>query len=412
MGVGHERTCEMSQLNHKFKEIIVALSREVDAEVAGDIEKQSVFVSPFIERIFVEAGGKAARVVSRDGADLVEVEAKAQRFLEAMVRQVTGFEIKVFMDNKRRDTGPYHVGVGDELVQRGWMHDYGKGQVAYSGPVLKLAKLINDKAGELYKAAFNAKDAHFPAMVDADTLNKCGYFDSHPNAVSFIGNVVEDFDAIEEFRRANSCSEGALLPQREHVHIDGMCLNPAACFACYPTLTGMDFSTGQCFTWLGRVFRNESRNIKGLERLYEFNVRELVFVGDENFVRSVRTKALLLIEELAQFFDIDCQVQTATDPFFATVSAAKKFWQASQEVKSEIKIPVLGNDGSMKRLACGSINLHGNFFGKRFGFNASNGEPAHSGCVGLGIERWVLAAFTQHGFDPMRWPQAVGNTIF
>jgi seryl-tRNA synthetase len=398
--------------NHTFNEFALNLPREVDREIAGDIEKESVFVSPFIDRIFVNPDGLTARVVTRPGADPVEIKEKANRFLEVMVKQVSGFEIKVFVDTKRKDTGPYHVGVNDELVKRGWMHDYGKGQVAYSGPVLKLAKLINDKSGELYNAVYGAKDSHFPAMIDADTLHKCGYFDSHPNAVTFVGNVVEDFDAIEEFRRANSCSEGALMPAQDHIHIDGMCLNPAACFPCYPTLTGQKFEEGQCYTWLGRVFRYESRNINGLDRLYEFNVRELVFVGNEDYVRSCRAKALLIVEELASFIDIDCQVQTATDPFFATVSAAKKFWQAAQEVKNEIKIPALGNDGSRKMLACGSINLHGNFFGKRFGFTCENNEPAQTGCVGLGIERWVLAAFTQHGFDERRWPKTVRNMIF
>ncbi len=402
----------MNTHNHAFDEIILNLPRHVDHEIAGDIEKESVFVSPYIDRIFVNADGLTARVVTRPGADLVEIKEKSTRFLEVMVKQVSGFEIKVFVDTKRKDTGPYHVGVNDELVKRGWMHDYGKGQVAYSGPVLKLAKLINDKSGELYASAFGAKDSHFPAMIDADTLHKCGYFDSHPNAVTFVGNVIEDFDAIEEFRRANSCSEGALMPAHDHIHIDGMCLNPAACFPCYPTLTGQNFEEGKCYTWLGRVFRYESRNINGLDRLYEFNVRELVFVGNEEYVRSCRAKALPIVEELAAFIDIDCQVQTATDPFFATVSAAKKFWQAAQEVKNEIKIPALGNDGSQKMLACGSINLHGNFFGKRFGFTCENGEPAQTGCVGLGIERWVLAAFTQHGFDEKRWPEAVRNIIF
>ena len=402
----------MNSHNHKFHEIALDLPREVDSEIAGDIEKESVFVSPFIDRIFVNPDYRTARVVTRPGADLIEVKEKASRFLEVMVKQVSGFEIKVFVETKRKDQGPYFQGVNDELVKRGWMHDYGKGQVAYSGPVLKLVKLINDKAGELYANALGAKDAHFPAMIDADTLHKCGYFDSHPNAVTFVGNVIEDFDAIEEFRRANSCSEGALMPQQEHIHIDGMCLNPAACFPCYPTLTGQKFEQGQCYTWLGRVFRYESRNINGLDRLYEFNVRELVFVGSEDYVRSVRAKALPIVEELASFMDIDCQVQTATDPFFATVSAAKKFWQAAQEVKNEIKIPALSNDGSVKKLACGSINLHGNFFGKRFGFTDENGEPAQTGCVGLGIERWVLAAFTQHGFDEKRWPEAVRNVIF
>ena len=196
----------MNQHFTGFNETVLDLPREVDREVAGDIEKESVFVSPQIERIIVNADGKSARLVARAGADLAEVTDKAKRFLEVMVRQVSGFEIKVFVDTKRRDTGPYQVGVNDGLVARGWMHDYGKGQVAYSGPVLKLAQLINEKAGELYARAYGARDGHFPAMIDADTLHKCGYFDSHPNAVTFVGNVIEDFDAIEEFRRANSCS--------------------------------------------------------------------------------------------------------------------------------------------------------------------------------------------------------------
>jgi hypothetical protein len=242
-------------------EILLELSREVDTEIAGDIEKESVFVSPFIERIRIEPDLKTARVALRAGAEIDEAGAKARRFLDVMVRQVSGFEIKVFVETQRRDHGPYQMGVNQGLVERGWMHDYGKGQVAYSGPVLKLARLINDKSGELYAQAFGAEDAHFPALVDADTLHKCGYFDSHPNAVTFVGNMIEDFDAIEEFRRANSCSEGAHLPPHDHIHVDGMCLNPAACFPCYPTLAGKKFEKGRAYTWLGRVFRYESPRI-------------------------------------------------------------------------------------------------------------------------------------------------------
>jgi seryl-tRNA synthetase len=367
----------------------------VDPEVAGDIEKESVFVSPMIEKITVNADLKSATVHARPGADMTVVADKATRYIEVMVKQIAGFEPKVFIETKRRDTGPYQIGVNQGLVERGWMHDYGKGQVAYSGPVLRLTQLINETAAGLYNKAFGAIDGHFPAMIDADTLQKCGYFDSHPNAVTFMGNVVEDFDVIEEFRRANSCSDGAVLPSTEHIHVDGMCLNPAACFPCYPTLKGY-----------------ESRNINGLDRLYEFNVRELVFVGTEEYCSSVRAKSVGIIEELAGLIDIDCKVQTATDPFFATVSAAKKFFQAAQEVKNEIKIPALGSDGTIKHLACGSINLHGSFFGQRFGFNTKDGKPAQTGCVGLGIERWVLAAFTQHGFEPSRWPAEIRNRIF
>lgn len=393
------------------RDVILPLPREVDADVAGDIEKESVFVSPLIERITVEGDLANARVSLRPGAGEETLD-KARRYLEVMSRQISGFDVKMFVETKRKDAQPYARDVNQELVARGWMHDYGKGQVAYSGPVLKLARLVNELAGALYARAYDAQDAHFPALIEADTLHKCGYFDSHPNAVTFVGNMIEDFDAIEEFRRANSCSEGAHLPPHEHVHIDGMCLNPAACFPCYPTLTGKRLVKGEAYTWMGRVFRYESRNINGLDRLYEFNVRELVFVGSEDYLRDCRAKALPIVEELANYLDLDCRVQTATDPFFATVSAAKKFWQAAQEVKAEIKIPVLDAKGQEKLLACGSINLHGNFFGTRFGITLEDGTPAQTGCIGLGIERWVLAAFTQHGFDPARWPDTVRSRIF
>lgn len=393
-------------------EISIPLPKIVDEALAGDIEKESVFVSPFIERIVVEPDRASARMVLKANAPIEEVKDKATRYLETMAKQVSGYNVKVFFENEREDKGDYETNPNLKLAEAGWLHDYGKGQVAYSGPVLKLARLINDTAGELYASRLAAKDGHFPALVDADTLQKCGYFDSHPNAVTFIGNMLEDFDAIEEFRVANSCSEGALLPPQEHVHIDGMCLNPAACFPCYPTLKGKKLDEGECYSWMGRVFRYESRNISGLERLYEFNVRELVYVGSEEFTQKSREKSLEVVEELVRFFDLDAVVQTATDPFFATVSAARKFWQQAQEVKNEILMPLSQNDDSKKLMACGSINLHGNFFGTRFDIECADGEPANTGCVGLGIERWVLACFCQHGLDPKRWPADVRDRIF
>jgi seryl-tRNA synthetase len=95
------------------------------------------------------------------------------------------------------------------------------------------------------------------------------------------------------------------------------------------------------------------------------------------------------------------------------VSAARTFWQRAQEVKNEIILPINpGPDGEPREIACGSINLHGRFFGDRFAIGADGGEVAATSCVGLGIERWVLAAFSQHGFDPERWPLAVRQRIF
>ena len=49
----------MNMHNKPATELLLDLPREVDTEIAGDIEKESVFVSPFIERIRVEPDMKS-----------------------------------------------------------------------------------------------------------------------------------------------------------------------------------------------------------------------------------------------------------------------------------------------------------------------------------------------------------------
>jgi seryl-tRNA synthetase len=394
--------------------MIIDLPRQIDPELAADLEKESAFVSPFLSRLRVTAARSAVELEIAEGARDEEVQAKVERFLEAMLKRTHSFETKVFQRTARLDDGPFATGVNDELRRRGWVFDYGRGQVALAGPALALAGLIDATAAALYREHFQATPASFPTMVDAATLQRCGYFDSHPNAVSFVGHMVEDFDAIEAFRQANGCAEGALMPPAEHVHLPGLCLNPAACFPCYPTLEGRRIGEdGAAFTWQGRVFRYEARNLAGLDRLWEFNVREVVFVGSDEQVADCRRRVLPVIGELAARFDLECRIETASDPFFATVSAARTFWQRAQEVKNEIMLAIEpGPDGAPRALACGSINLHGRFFGDRFEIKAVDEGAAATGCVGLGIERWVLAAFSQHGFEPARWPVAVRREVF
>ncbi|MEM7751707.1 MAG: hypothetical protein AAF346_25890, partial [Pseudomonadota bacterium] len=250
------------------------LPREISDETAGDIEKESVYVSPEIERIVVNSDRTHATVLLRSSEATDEVIDKATRYLEVMAKHLSGFDVKVLFKTERQDQGDYIQNAHQGLVDRGWVHDYGKGQVAYTGPVLSLARFVNDEAAKLYAQVFATEDAHFPAFIDHETLHKCGYIESHPNAVSHVASMVEDFDKLEAYRLANSCGAGPAMPPETDIHHAGMCLNPAACLPAYPTLEGRKIGPeGHIISWLGRVFRYESRNISGLDRLYEFNVR-------------------------------------------------------------------------------------------------------------------------------------------
>jgi seryl-tRNA synthetase len=95
------------------------------------------------------------------------------------------------------------------------------------------------------------------------------------------------------------------------------------------------------------------------------------------------------------------------------VYAAKTFFQQSLDVKSEIRLAIAPDEtGKPRSIAGGSINLHGPFFGNRFDIKLEDASPAISACVGFGLERWVLALFSQHGFEQARWPAELRDIVF
>jgi seryl-tRNA synthetase len=293
--------------------------------------------------------------------------------------------------------------------------EHGQGQVSLAGPPLNALNFLDRQFAEAYRAAFEATDHSFPAMIKAELLARCGYFEMHPNAVSFVSHAVEDFDELEAFRHANVGQGQLVVPGATSLALPEYCLNPAACFPSYEALEGRKIDAeGSCLTWRGRVFRYESRNTAGLDRLWEFNVRELVFIGSDEFVLASRDRAISVVSGLCESWDLDSRIETATDPFFATVYSARAFWQKAMDVKHEIRAKVEQAPGAAdaRTIAVGSFNLHGDFFGSRFDISHSGGAAAASGCVGIGLERLMFALFAQHGLEPAAWPAGLREATF
>jgi seryl-tRNA synthetase len=166
-------------------------------------------------------------------------------------------------------------------------------------------------------------------------------------------------------------------------------------------------------TTVGKCFRYESTNITGLDRLWDFTMREIVLVGTDDEVSQRRMKGIELVKEQIERWDLQAEVESANDPFFSAAYATKTYAQLRGDLKFELRLTVEpGPNGEARSLACGSFNLHDNFFGRTFSIKASNGEPAFTGCIAWGLERWVLACFTQHGFEPARWPEAVRAKVW
>jgi len=395
------------------KILSIVLDNDVDTELAKEIVKESVFVSDHLQSLAINNKKVDIEISSDIESEVEAVEKKVRRYISAMVTGHRAVPEHVLAESEQKTNSNIENNVFEQLSTLGWVYKIGNGHLSFSGPALNLFNYIDECISTTYDEVFSPEDRHFPAMLPASVLAKSGYFDSHPNNVSFATHLKNDFDVIEEFRQKYGNESDMDNLSMDSVATPHVCLNPAACLPCYFTLKNTNMESNLVMSWLGRVFRHESKNVEGLERLWEYNVRELVFVGDTDFVHEKKQESIETICDILGELELDYRIVSSTDPFFATVSAIRKLFQKSMQAKYEIKLKVSATDSSnTSEVAAGSINIHDAFFGERFNIKSVSNEFANSACIGLGIERIMLACFAQHGVEPDRWPSKLADKVF
>ncbi len=387
------------------------LPKAVSAELASDIEKAAAFVAPDLTSVRVSSDG---RTVSWEaaGADAGRMAALVQRFVGDMVVRHRPLPRKVI---GRRDPGPgriLHTGVEAGLRSRGWVRDLGTGQVSLGGPALAVMRAVDAEAAGVARSMFDATEESYPSLISTETLARCGYLSNFAHTLNFVTHLAEDYEGIERFRQENLKAAKPTAPVCAMVE-PSLCLKPAICYHCYPALEGATIaSPGRSLTCTGRVFRYESRNASGLERLWEFGCRDIVWIGSADWVAEQRQRIVEWTLGMVDRWGLDGTIETANDPFFPTAHAAKTYFQVLGELKYELRLPLEpGPGGEPRTLAASSFNLHQDFMSTAFNIRMDAGGLAHSGCVGWGLERWVLAVFTRHGLDVGKWPAGVRELI-
>jgi enoyl-CoA hydratase/carnithine racemase len=148
--------------------------------------------------------------------------------------------------------------------------------------------------------------------------------------------------------------------------------------------------------------------MRDLRRLWDFTMREIVFMGTRDDVLARRAQAQGLVERFLEEHRLAAEIRTASDPFFIAPDAvAKTYFQLSSETKFEISL-MLPDD---ERLAVGSLNYHTDFFGRAFQVETEGAGPMHSVCIAFGLERFVYGFLAQHGEDPAGWPEVVRRAV-
>jgi seryl-tRNA synthetase len=282
------------------------------------------------------------------------------------------------------------------------VHFLGTGQVALSGVPLRLFNYF-DRVFEDFGRPWQADPLRTPTLIPSKTLSRCDYFRSFPHNVTFASHLREDAQVIDSFRARHQSVEdldGDALADMERPEA---CLSPAVCYHVYhlhenQTLPASGINYGIC----GKCFRYESSNLRDLRRLWDFTMREVVFLGSRDDVLEKRARSMEMMAEFMETHRLAGEIRTASDPFFVAPDAVSKtYFQLSSDSKLEVSL--LLPDG--ERSAVGSHNYHSDFFGRAFQTEIAGAGPMHSVCVAFGLERWVYAFLRQHGSDPAAWPE-------
>ena len=259
----------------------------------------------------------------------------------------------------------------------------------------------------LYVRTFADLDAEvwrFPPVEPKSVFEKTDYVASFPQLTGslsvFTGGTAEHAELLKT-RSGGDDWEGHLEPA-------GLMMSPAACHPLYAILTGTLPAGGRGFDILGSCFRHEPS--PDPMRMQTFRMHEFVHAGNAESAMAHRDDTAPRLAAMLDSLGLEVDYIPANDPFFGRTGRIMAASQRDAALKFEIVTHVYGPDAAPT--AIGSANYHNDHFGTAFAIFDADGEVAHTACLGLGMERTVIALFARHGMDPAQWPADVRATLW
>lgn len=299
------------------------------------------------------------------------------------------------------DVDPYEA-YRDELVAAGLLIPSGVPGVFglggdFEGVVEAFERLVTREGADLgaevhrYPPIFNR--AHYTAM---DHIRN--FPDLLGSVHSFVGKDAEHKELVRKLEAGEDWTQ-ELAPA-------AVMLIPAACYPLYPTATGTLPKAGRVVDLRSFVFRHEPS--KDPARMQIFRQREYVRLGTEEEAVAHRDEWIRRGLAILRSLGLPVESVVANDPFFGRGGRLAKATQREQALKFELVVPICSTE---KPTAITSCNYHRDYFGHAFDIRTADGEPAHTACVGFGLERVTLALFKTHGFKLERWPAEVRERL-
>ncbi len=247
-----------------------------------------------------------------------------------------------------------------------------------------------------------AERVSFPPVIEREVIRNTGYMESFPELCGSIHSYREERgshpDLIRQVEAGNDWTE-FLEPMP-------VTLCPAACYPLYPTLSGSLPESGREIDLTSYVFRAEPSDDPA--RLQSFRMHENVRIGKPDAVKRWRDDWVERARDLLLSLGLETDLAVAADPFFGRGGKLLAANQIAEKLKIEISVPITSAE---ELTAVASFNYHGDKFGTTYGIALPDGDPAHTACIGFGLERVTLALIATHGTDVRIWPAQVREQL-
>lgn len=292
----------------------------------------------------------------------------------------------------------------DRLIAAGLLVELGEpGIVALGGDFNR----VLDALDALYLRTFadlSAEVWRFPPVEPKGLFEKTDYVASFPQLTGSLSAFTGDTRDHAELLRLRATDQ----QWEDLLHPAGLMMSPAACHPLYEVLAGTLPASGRLCEVLGSCFRHEPSSDP--MRMQTFRMHEFVHAGTPASALAHRDQTAARLVTMLESLGLEISYEPANDPFFGRTGKVMAASQREAALKFELLTKVYGAD--LPATAIGSANYHNDHFGQAFGIHSADGEVAHTACLGLGLERTVLALLSRHGMSVAGWPSSVRAVLW
>ena len=267
------------------------------------------------------------------------------------------------------------------------------GNISFNGEGVRLFKFF-EKFTEEIAREMECEEKKYPLLLPNEVLEKARYLYKYSHHCILCEEVDADIKKIsDKLSDTNFITINDVISSGVK-HAD-YSLSPSACYHTYLDYENQILDTPIKISFQQNVCRNEGDKIKtdSFGRFTCYNIRELVFIGSEEYVRKNLSMAEELIKRKFIEMNFSFDIEKASDSFALPESEIVERMQLARDVKHEIRT----HYSNGKSLAVASINYHDESFSKPFKICVNNTKKTVSGCIGFGIERLVLTYLSQFG---------------